>query len=184
MNKKMLLMYLGAVFIVLFIGWFYIGQLNVSKTVQEDDTIAKQIESTETKNKKEDATNNSLQRTDSQGTLTIQVTPVPEKSSSEQLFFEVAFNTHTGDLLKYKLEQLAKISFGQNETSEGEFDWEVANEDSHHMVGNLKWNGSVLKERITLKLDNIENVPSRSFIWEKNELEQITQVDKERMDQK
>jgi hypothetical protein len=43
------------------------------------------------------------------------------------------------------------------------------------MVGSLTWNGEVLDERITLRLDNIENIPSRSFNWEKNDVAQIVQ---------
>ncbi|MEQ2527680.1 hypothetical protein WMO40_13295 [Bacillaceae bacterium CLA-AA-H227] len=173
MNKKNLLMSLGAVFIVLFIGWFYIGQLNVPRTVPEEDTIAKQIESPTTKNKKEEATNNSLQRTDSQGTVAIQATLVPEKSSSNKLFFEITFNTHSGDILQYDIDQLAELSFGTKENPNGVFKWELANEDSHHLVGYLTWNGEILDDRINLKLENIENIPSRSFIWEKNELAEV-----------
>lgn len=175
MNKKNLLMFLGAALIVVFIGWFYIGQLIVPDVVSEKETIAEQVEGTTTNNKAEEAKNTFLQRIDSQGTVAIQATLVPEKSSSDQLSFEIAFNTHSGDLLQYKIDQLAKLSFGLNENPTGTFEWELANDDSHHLLGYLKWTGEVPDERITLKLDNIENIQSRSFIWEKNDLVRILQ---------
>jgi hypothetical protein len=176
MDAKKLLMVLGAAMIILFIGWFYIGQLNVSEVSTGEDTIAEQVKSSVTNIKAEgEGTATSIQRTDTQGTVQIQVTLIPEKSSSSQLHFEIAFNTHSGDLLQYEIEQLAQISFESNANPTGTFWWELANEDSHHMVGYLTWSGEVLDERITLRLDNIENIPSRSFIWEKSDLAQISQ---------
>ncbi|WP_019153654.1 hypothetical protein [Robertmurraya massiliosenegalensis] len=178
MDGKKISMIVGAAIIVLFIGWFYIGQLSVTEKVVEEDTIAEQVESGASNNKEEDeGIEPSFQRTDSQGTLAIQATLIPEKSSSKQLFFEIVFNTHSGDLLQYKIEQLAKLSFQSSENPSGTFEWDLANEDSHHMVGYLSWSGEVLDENITLKLDNIENVSSREFIWEKNDIALITQTD-------
>lgn len=174
MDKNKLLMFLGATFIVLFIGWFYIGQLNVPDVVSEKETIAEQVERVTTNNKVDEEINDSLQRTDSQGTVAIQTTLIPEKSSSNQLFFEIAFNTHSGDLLQYNIDQLVKLSFESNENPTGTFKWELANDDPHHLVGYLIWDGEVLDESISLKLDNIESIPSRLFVWEKNDLKEVS----------
>lgn len=176
MDKKKLLMTLGALILIVFIGWFYIDQLRVPETVSEKNTIADQVNSTITNERlTDDGIKTSLQRPDSQGTVAIQTTLIPEKSSSNKLFFEIVFNTHSGDLLQYEIGKLAKLSFGSNTNQKGTFEWELANEDSHHLVGYLTWKGEVLDDRITLKLDNIANIPSRSFIWEKSDLAEISQ---------
>lgn len=166
-------MFLGAAFIVMFIGWFYLDQLNVPEAETTEETIAQQVRSTQSEINLEKETNSSLQKTDSQGTVAIQITLIPEKSSTDQLLFEIAFNTHSGDLLQYEVDQLAILTFGTNKSPEGTFKWELANEDTHHLVGYLTWNGEVMEEPITLELENIEYIPSRSFIWEKNELTEI-----------
>lgn len=50
------------------------------------------------------------------------------------------------------------------------FEWEPENQDSHHMMGNLIWNGDMDEnfKNINLNLNNIDNVPERKFTW-KNE---------------
>lgn len=175
MDKMKLLMSFGAVIIILFIGWFYIDQLQLPETVFKEDTIAEQVENTRSKsNVQDDEMLTSFQRTDSQGTVVIQATLLPEKKSSNQIIFEIKMNTHSGDLLQYNLEKIAQISFGSNLNTTGTFKWDLANEDSHHLVGYLTWSGEVVDDRITLTLNNIENVSSRTFIWEKNNMTAIT----------
>lgn len=174
MNKKNLLMVAGATVIILFIGWFYIDQLSLPESATEkENTIAAKVQNTESKNNVQEQMVNTLQKTDSQGTVAIQATLLPEKSSSNQLVFEIKMNTHSGDLLQYEIDKLAQLTFGSDLNKTGTFVWELANEDSHHLVGYLTWNGEILKESITLKINNIENIPSRTFIWEKDELAAI-----------
>ena len=179
MNMKKSLVIFGTTMIIAFIAWFYIGQLRLPDAVSEEKTIASQVINTESKkNAQDEGVEFSLQRIDSQGTVVIQATLLPEKSKSNLLVFEIAMNTHSGDLLQYEIENLAELSFGSNTNTSGTFEWELVNEDSHHMMGYLTWNGDVLDDRITLNLNNIENIPSREFIWEKSDLAKRAQTDK------
>lgn len=169
MNKKTVLMLIGGTVIVLFIGWFYINQLASPKLFYKEktDEITTQINDQQTNKEKQ----NVLSKTNSQGSVDMEVILIPEKSNSDFLLFEVALNTHTGDLLQYKLDDLAQISFGNTINKTGVFEWEIDNEDSHHTVGFLRWRGEVKSNSsIELELKNIDKAASRSFTWDKNEV--------------
>lgn len=166
----------GAAIILLFIGWFYIEKLGVLEPISEEKTIAEPVKTSGSSiNEEVNNGESKLERIDSQGTVAIQATLLPEKSTSNQLYFKVAMNTHSGDLLQFELDKLAKIAFGSTINMSGGFEWELTSQDSHHVVGYLIWNGKVESESITLKLENIDDIPSRTFIWEKNDLTQIVQ---------
>ncbi len=158
----------GAIAIILFFGWFYIGQLGSTESAAKEKTTVNQIKDSEQVNAKADeGTESTLTRIDSQGAVGIEVTPLPEKSSSDELVFEIVMNTHSVDLLQYQLNELAELSFGATNTTAGEFEWELSSKDSHHLVGYLKWMGPVMEDNVTLEIKNIDNIPSRVFEWEK-----------------
>ncbi|WP_312098635.1 hypothetical protein [Niallia sp.] len=169
MNKKSI-MFIGGVAIILFIGWFYIKQLSIPDTTEEK-TIAAQVEEVNNNNSKEvSGTETSLSRADTQGAVTVQVTLIPEKSTSNELVFEVVMNTHTVDVLQYQIDKLAQLSFGTSINNTGNFEWKNENEDSHHLVGYLNWKGSVIEDNIILELNGIDDIPLRTFQWEKSEI--------------
>lgn len=178
MNRKKIFMIAGAAAIILFIGWFYIKQLALPDPVSEENTIASQVENTKLNNSTEvKGKESDLSRLDSQGAVAVQATLLPEKSSLNELMFEIVMNTHSVDLLQYPLNELAQISFGTAINTTGEFKWEHANEDSHHMVGYLKWTGTIPEDSISLELTGIDNIPSRTFIWEKSDLTKLTKTE-------
>lgn len=165
MNKKTILMLIGGTIIVLFMGWFYIDQLSTPKIFSNEKTDEISYQETNEKSK------NMTTKTDSQGEVDVEVTLIPEKSSSDFLLFEVALNTHSGDLLQYKLDDLAQLSFENTINETGIFEWELDREDSHHTKGILSWKGEVkLNSSIKLELKNIDKVASRSFTWDTNEV--------------
>lgn len=174
MNIKKFLMIIGASAIILFSGWFYIGKLGSPEPIFKEKITAAQIENTELSNAQPDEeTKSALTRIDSQGAVGVEATLLPEKSSSNELIFEIVMNTHSVDLLQYPLNELTHLSFGTAANTSGEFEWERASEDSHHMVGYLKWKGEVIEESITLEIKDIDNVSLRTFTWENDDLIEI-----------
>ncbi|MFT8322525.1 MAG: hypothetical protein ABF649_16665 [Bacillus sp. (in: firmicutes)] len=175
MNKKTVLLLLGGTILVLFIGWFYMDQLSLSKLFFKEKTGEVSMDKNNKKTSLE--TENSMPKTDAQGKVDVEATLLPEKSKSDFLLFKIALNTHTGDLPSYKLKDLGKISFGSTNDTLGTFDWQIVSEDSHHTVGYLSWKGEVNENRsITLELMDIDEVPSRSFTWGKDEVETIVGI--------
>lgn len=132
------------------------------------DSVEKQEESKTTE--VETNVTNHIEKSDSQGEVTINVTPLLE-SEKERLAFEVEMNTHSVDLLQYELDKVAKVSFGQRQNVSN-FTWETISADSHHTKGVLtmegKWDSDV--SFIELKLENINSVPLRSFKWLRGDL--------------
>lgn len=82
-------------------------------------------------------------------------------------------NTHSVDLQQYDISQLAEVSFGVEPNTQN-FKWDPSSKDSHHMMGYLIWNGDVKKgyENISLNIKGIDQIPSRVFIWQKEELKE------------
>lgn len=162
-------MIVGAFIIIIFIGWFYIKQLALPNILSEKNTIAAQGENTQSNDSTKDKeSESSLSRLDIQGTVSVKTTFLPDKSTSDELVFEVEMNTHSGDVLQYQLDKLVQLAFGTVVNTNGEFEWEPIKEDSHHLVGYLKWKGTISKDSITLQLKDIDNIPSRSFTWERD----------------
>lgn len=115
-------------------------------------------------------TENVLTKENSEGTVEIKTTLLTEKSSNNQLVFEVVMNTHSGDLLQYDFAKLANIGFGKETNKSGIFEWQPSNQDSHHLKGVLTWKGQIDKNPsfIDLDLKTIDQIPSRIFHWEKS----------------
>lgn len=156
--------------IIFFIGWFYIEQLGFPNTVSNKTNNARYKNIEEINSKSGAIVEPDLTRMNSLGAVGVGVTLPPEKSTSNELLFEIAMNTHSVDLLLYPLNELASPSFGELGNASGEFEWELTNENSHHLVGYLKWKGTVIEESVILEIKNIDNVPIRTFKWEKSEI--------------
>lgn len=175
MFKNKYVIGIGAIIIVIFIGWFYIEQLSVPKSTTTK-TMAEQVENQSEINKEDTVEKEStLTREDSQGSVAVQTTLLPMESDANQLTFEIAMNTHSGDLLQYSLETQAQLSFGSTIINSGVFEWKLVNEDSHHLTGYLKWKGKIQEEDITLQIKDIDNIPSRTFTWKKQEWTELAQ---------
>lgn len=171
-------MIIGAIAIILFILWFYFRQLSLPERVYQESTIAKQIENTGLSSSREvKRTESELSRIDSQGAVTVQVAILPEKSIENELMFEIVMNTHSVDLNQYQLNKLAQLSFGTTVNTTGEFEWKPVNDDAHHRIGYLKWKGNLSEDGITLVLKNIDDIPSRTFVWTKDDLVEIALTD-------
>jgi hypothetical protein len=176
MKKLKIVSFLIAVLVVGAIGYYFTNLfLNGSKP--EVRSIADQVKENppnESNSVKEnvEGTESALTRSNSEGTIAIKTTLLAEKSNSNKLVFEVVMNTHAGDLTQYDLTKLASISFGIDTNNSGIFEWEPSNNDSHHMMGTLIWNGVLDKnlKNINLNLNNIDNIPSQKFTWEKSNL--------------
>ncbi len=117
-------------------------------------------------------TKSSLTTYDSTGMVGIYTTLLLEKSNSHQLVFEVVMNTDSDDLFQYDLTKIAAISFGTETDNPGTFEWESSNKNDHHMIGYLKWNGTLDRnyKNIILDLKGIDNVSLRTFTWKKSKL--------------
>lgn len=164
MNKYKKIVLVAAI-VVLFGGSVYMISAFDKNAQSVTPSIAEQV-----KGKKEVAGLNekddSLTRTDSQGAVAVKATIIPDKSNTKQLVFELELNTHSIDLSKYNITKASKIVFDEREESQ-EFIWKASSEDSHHMSGILTWAGQATVDfkEVSLKLEQIDNVPVRTFSW-------------------
>jgi hypothetical protein len=156
---------------------FFLTNFIISSDKEEGSSIADQVKqsqpvSTDAVRENVTGTESELTKTNSEGAVAIKTTLLAEKSSKDQLVFEVVMNTHSVDLTQYDLTQLASISFGVDSNNSGVFEWDSANRDSHHMMGNLVWKGTLDNnyKTISLNLNNIDGISLRNFTWEKNKL--------------
>jgi hypothetical protein len=114
---------------------------------------------------------NTLTKTQSDGAVAVKATLIPEKSNKNKLDFEIVMNTHSVDLLQYDISNISEVSFG-TEPATQDFKWDASSSDSHHMMGYLIWNGDVKEgnDNISLNIKGIDDIPSRVFNWQKDEL--------------
>lgn len=175
MKEIKIISFVIALFAVGAIG-FYVPNFIINGNDAEGKSIADQVkqnQSTSTEARPNvEGTESELTKSNSEGAVAIKTTLLAEKSSGDQLVFEVVMNTHSVDLLQYDLSQLASISFGADINKTGTFEWLPTNKDSHHIMGNLTWNGALDNnyKNINLEINNIDNIPSRMFIWEKSKV--------------
>ncbi|WP_423799620.1 hypothetical protein [Neobacillus sp. SAB-20_R2A] len=168
-----IIFFLIALFAVGAIG-FYATNLIINGNEAEGKSMADQVKQNQSNVAKArpnvEGMKSELTKSNSEGAVAIKTTLLPEKSSGGQLVFEVVMNTHSVDLLRYDLSQLASISFGADINNTGTFEWLPTNKDSHHMMGNLTWNGTLDKnyKNIDLEIIKIDNIPSRKFTWGKS----------------
>lgn len=122
-------------------------------------------------------TEEALTRTSGEAGIVVDVTFLNPLLSPEEtegrLVFQVALNTHSGDLLQYDLTRLVVVRTSEGLVVEEGFAWEPESESSHHRMGLLTVSatrsGRPLitegTEFLELELRGI-GVPSRVFRWE------------------
>ena len=110
-----------------------------------------------------------LTRTDQQGTVTVEATPLNLENPSEQLEFDVVLDTHSVDL-SMDLATLATLTTDTGETVQATL-WD-APRGGHHVEGKLLFpvtqDGKSILEgagKLTLTIANVD-APSRVFEWE------------------
>ncbi len=110
-----------------------------------------------------------LTRSDTQGAVTIDVTPLNLAQPSETLMFDVSMNTHSVDL-SMDLAQLSTLTTDTGKTIQASL-WE-APKGGHHIEGKLSFpviaDGKNLLDgasSITLTINNIDS-QSRTFTWQ------------------
>lgn len=111
-----------------------------------------------------------LTRTDSQGAISVEVTPLNLAENGAQLEFEVALNTHSVDL-SMDLAALATLRTDTGVTVEASL-WD-APLGGHHVSGTLIFgsateDGRAILEgarKVTLTISGLD-VPTRTFEWD------------------
>ena len=172
---KIISLVIGAV--IVGFASFYLTGFFINGNESKGDSIADQVilnsnnSSTDTR-PNVNGTENDLTKVNSAGTVEIKTTLLTEKSNRNELVFEVVMNTHSGNLLQYDFSQMANIRFNKENANSGVFEWQSSNQDSHHLKGLLIWNGKLDESYsfIELNLKDIDNIPSRNFIWEKSKV--------------
>jgi len=155
-------------------GGYFITSIVISKnSTSEATNVAKVTEASKQMRPDAEGVEDGLTKTQSQGVVVVKATLLPEKSTNSKLVFEIVMNTHSVDLQQYKISQLAEVSFGSDPNTQN-FKWEPSSKDSHHMMGYLTWNGEVNTGyvNISLNLKGIDDIPSRVFIWNREELKE------------
>ncbi len=121
------------------------------------------------------ATNNSAQggkssagiwesRIDTQGTVTVKVTPLELSSKAVEWKFDIGLNTHTVEL-DQELVEIAMLVDNQGKEYRP-IRWEGAAPGGHHREGVLIFKSIIpLPKSIELKILNID-APVRSFVWD------------------
>ncbi len=115
------------------------------------------------------AGNEEMTRTDEQGAVVVEVTPISLVTSADQLEFDVSMNTHSVDL-SMDLATLATLTTDTGITLQPTL-WDAPG-GGHHVSGKLvfasmKEGKSILEgaSKLTLTIVNVD-APSRLFEWE------------------
>ena len=110
-------------------------------------------------------------RTDSQGAVVVEITPVDLKTSGDTLVFNVSLNTHSVDL-SMDLAATATLATDTGR-SVNALSWE-APKGGHHVTGTLTFPASAGGARLlagalklTLSIKDL-NAPERAFTWDLN----------------
>jgi hypothetical protein len=110
-----------------------------------------------------------LTRSDSQGAVEFDVTPLNLDNPGDTLIFDVSMNTHSVDL-SMELSQLAVLSTDDGKTLQA-IQWD-APKGGHHVEGKLSFpttldgkNILTGANEITLTITNVD-APSRIFTWQ------------------
>jgi hypothetical protein len=161
---------------VIALGSNFVNKTGSSEKVGPENPVEEQVKGSSDEQDGSDVESNQnlLTKTDSQGAVTVQATLLPEDSNRNRLVFEIAMNTHSVDLSQYDLTRLAEISFGEEEQNQN-FEWESLNNDSHHIKGTLTWRKEIeeIPENLTLILKDIDQITSRIFSWDEENLDGV-----------
>ena len=152
-------------------GYFITSAVRSGNSTSETTKVDKVFEASEQMRLEAEGEENSLTKTQSEGAVAVKATLLQEKSNKNKLVFEIVMNTHSVDLLQYDISNISEVSFG-TEPATRNFKWDASSSDSHHMMGYLIWNGDVKDgyENISLNIKGIDQIPSRVFNWQKDEL--------------
>jgi hypothetical protein len=109
-----------------------------------------------------------LARTDQQGAVVVEVTPINLDNPGQTLDFQVSLNTHSVDL-SMDLAALARLSTDNGNSVQG-ISWD-APKGGHHVSGKLSFpatlNGKTFLDgatQLTLTIKNLD-APTRLFTW-------------------
>ncbi|MEH6905166.1 hypothetical protein [Neobacillus drentensis] len=158
------------------VGGYFITSAVISGNSASETTNGDKVsEASKQMRPEAEGVENSLTRTQSEGAVVVKATLLPEKSTKNKLVFEIVMNTHSVNLLKYDISNITDVSFGTERATQN-FKWDATSKDSHHIMGYLMWNGHVKEgyENISLNIKGIDQIPSRVFSWQKNELKGTT----------
>lgn len=89
-----------------------------------------------------------------------------ERDLRDNLVFDVALTTHSGDLLSFDMAGAARLEVDGRDA--GRATWELSNPDSHHAEGLLRFtagSGSKPARELTLTITNLRGVAQRTFTW-------------------
>jgi len=128
-------------------------------------------------------TEEELLRSDQQGNVDVDViflNPLTEEKEKE-LVFEVMLNTHSVDLEKYDLSKISVLKTSDGIRIEDGIEWRIESGSGHHITGLLKFplyvnNRPILSkdtDYITIIIRNLDNIPERTFQWEKDYLKGV-----------
>lgn len=123
-------------------------------------------------------TEEALTRSSAGSAVSVDVTFLnPLQKNKDELIFRVALNTHTVDVLSFKIDKLAALKTSDGiEVNDG-FVWVPGDESSHHRSGYLKISAKTKEgtplisektEYIVLEIRGIE--ANREFKWERDVL--------------
>jgi hypothetical protein len=161
MKLKQSLLLIG----VIVIGVFLLLSLpDVHKNNQNNSVIkntlvqpGKEESSTNTKSKLDT-------KVDTQGAVTITITPLLLSSKDAEWKFDVGVNTHSIEL-DQDMTKVAVLVDSQGKEYRP-LRWEGAGPGGHHREGLLVWKSIVpTPKSVMLKIENIE-APVRSFVWD------------------
>ena len=113
-----------------------------------------------------------MTRTDSQGAVTVEVTPLALDPNGDTLIFEVSMNTHSVNL-GMDLAKLATLTTDTGKTIQA-VKWDGPASGGHHVSGNLTFPTFVEEKpvllgvkQITLTIKDVD-AASRTFTWPVN----------------
>lgn len=89
-----------------------------------------------------------------------------ERDLRDNLVFDVALTTHSGDLLSFDMAGAARLEVDGRDA--GRATWELLKPDSHHAEGLLRFtsgSGSKPVRELTLTIINLRGVAQRTFTW-------------------
>lgn len=139
MNKKILII-VSSFLVLVAVGWLFFGK----KTKPQEISFTPQ--------------------TNSEGTVTVEVTPVNVTQGYGQWRFDIVLNTHSVELDQ----DMTKIAFLKDDKGNifQPTNWEGAPPGGHHREGILVFNSiSPKTSSIQLIIQDIGEIPERKFNW-------------------
>lgn len=86
---------------------------------------------------------------------------------NKNFVFNLAFDTHSGDLLGFNMAQAARLEVNGRDAGPGT--WQLVSQSSHHPEGQLRFVNPVSGEpveNLRLTISNLRGVAVREFVWD------------------